>query len=218
MPRSENKVPVEGMDGMLKIVSSTISRRESAIFQEPVDWKALGLHDYRDIIQNPMDLGTIKKNIEGNKYQSIEECAQDIRLVWSNCMLYNRDGSEYYHLADKFAKAFEDAYSAVIRLQSAEGSEDNKRIPTVEQRIGLSYDIFKIDNIAMARVLTIVEEKCPSALQRKIDEVLVNFDALYPETFHEINKFVLEQLVGNAGLNKKRKITASAPANATKKK
>lgn len=218
MPRSENKDPVEGMDGMLKIVSSTISRRESAIFQEPVDWKALGLHDYRDIIQNPMDLGTIKKNIEGNKYQSIEECAQDIRLVWSNCMLYNRDGSEYYHLADKFAKAFEDAYSAVIRLQSAEGSEDNKRIPTVEQRIGLSYDIFKIDNIAMARVLTIVEEKCPSALQRKIDEVLVNFDALYPETFHEINKFVLEQLVGNAGLNKKRKITASAPANATKKK
>lgn len=29
-------------------------------FYKPVDVKALGLHDYLDIIKHPMDLGTIK--------------------------------------------------------------------------------------------------------------------------------------------------------------
>ena len=41
-----------------------------------------------------MDLGTIKKNLEADKYESVEDVANDIRLVWTNCMLYNRDGSE----------------------------------------------------------------------------------------------------------------------------
>ena len=42
----------------------------------------------------PMDLGTIKRGIESGKYETIDEIANDIRLVWTNCMLYNRDGSE----------------------------------------------------------------------------------------------------------------------------
>ena len=41
-----------------------------------------------------MDLGQIKRGIEAGKYSNIEQAANDIRLVWSNCMLYNRDGSE----------------------------------------------------------------------------------------------------------------------------
>ena len=41
-----------------------------------------------------MDLGQIKRGIEAGKYTNIEQAANDIRLVWSNCMLYNRDGSE----------------------------------------------------------------------------------------------------------------------------
>lgn len=32
----------------------------SAPFKEPVDWQGLGLTDYPIIVQNPMDLGTIK--------------------------------------------------------------------------------------------------------------------------------------------------------------
>lgn len=45
----------------------------------------------------------------------------------------------------------------------------------------LSYDIFKIDNLKMGRVLTIIEAACPSAINRKAseDEVLLNFDAMY---------------------------------------
>lgn len=77
-----------------KLVLGLLARPESSAFREPVDWKALGLDDYPDIVARPMDLGTIKKNIETNQYLDVEDIANDIRLVWTNCMLYNRDGSE----------------------------------------------------------------------------------------------------------------------------
>jgi hypothetical protein len=191
---------------MLKILTSIMSRPESGVFHEPVDWEGLGLVDYPDIVKNPMDLGTVKEKIEDDKYDSVEEVANDIRLVWSNCMLYNRDGSEYYHLADTFARSFEEAYSALRRLEHSK-SDDVGRVPSVNERLQLSYDLFKIDNIEMGRVLTMVEGSCPSALSRKIsfDEVLINLDALSPHIFHEVNSFVLSCLVNSGGSKKKKR-------------
>lgn len=83
-----------GFTEMLKVVCSMLSRNESMVFREPVDWKSLGLLDYPEIVQKPMDLGTIKRKIENDDYNTVEDIATDVRLVWSNCMLYNRDGSE----------------------------------------------------------------------------------------------------------------------------
>eukprot|EP01034_Spumella_vulgaris_P026030 gene26030-32556_t len=119
-------------------------------------------------------------------------------------MLYNRDGSEYYHIADKFAKGFEESYAALKRMEDSKSDVD--RIPTVEEKMQLSYDIFKIANNEMARVLTIIETSCPSGLSRKasVDEVLINFDALTPRCFHEVNTFVLSCLL-NTSNNKKGK-------------
>eukprot|EP01032_Pedospumella_encystans_P000610 gene610-703_t len=168
-----------------------ISRPESSAFREPVDWKAMGLLDYLNIVKNPMDLGTIKTKIEASKYNSLDEIASDVRLVWRNCMLYNRDGSEYYHLADKFGRGFEEAFAALRRLEDSKS--DLERIPSVDEKLQLSYDIFKITNTDTARVLTMIETACPNALSRKVstDEVLINFDALTPRCFHEVNTFVL---------------------------
>ena len=62
------------------------------------DWKNLGLFDYLEIVKKPMDLGTVKRRLEEDKYDDIVDVATDIRLVWTNCMLYNRDGSEVNNL------------------------------------------------------------------------------------------------------------------------
>ena len=59
---------------------------------------------------------------------------------------------KFYHLAGTFSRGFEEAYSALMRLEDSKA--DNGRIPTIEERLQLSYDIFKIDNTEMARVLT----------------------------------------------------------------
>lgn len=48
-------------------------RNKSEWFMDPVDHEKLGLADYPRIIKRPMDLGTVRKKLEGGKYQ-VREC------------------------------------------------------------------------------------------------------------------------------------------------
>eukprot|EP01033_Poteriospumella_lacustris_P011621 gene11621-8276_t len=196
-----------------------MSRNECEPFRLPVDWQGMGLVDYPEIVKVPMDLGTVKKKIEEDKYETVEEIAADVRLVWSNCMLYNSTGSEYYHLADKFSRAFEDAYRAIRKL--ADDFKDPLRTPSVDEKLQLTHDIFKIGNYELARVLTMLEEAAPTAVARKLatDEVLINFDAIPAKTFHEINAYTLECVANMTNAKKggkKRKIDEEEKAQETK--
>ena len=56
--------------------------------------EALKIPDYRQIVKNPMDFGTIKTNIREQKYHSIQEFIDDMELVFHNCKLYNGTESE----------------------------------------------------------------------------------------------------------------------------
>lgn len=49
--------------------SLTVVRGKSEWFLEPVDYVALKLMDYPTIIKRPMDLGTVRKKLEGGQYQ-----------------------------------------------------------------------------------------------------------------------------------------------------
>ena len=180
---------------MLKLIFALIGRPEASPFREPVDWKNLGLHDYLQLVKKPMDLGTIKNKILANEYKSAEEVAGDVRLVWTNCMTYNQDGSEFYQLAETFAKKFEEKY-LMLRKQYSSSSDavtdDARRIPTLEDRIQMSYDLFKLDPLQLARALTIIESWSPNALVRKSTEsdVCVNIDIMTPRCFNEIASYI----------------------------
>ena len=54
-------------------------------FYQPVDVKALNLHDYHDVIKKPMDLSTVQANLDRDLYKTKEEFANDIRLIFENC-------------------------------------------------------------------------------------------------------------------------------------
>lgn len=60
-----------------------------------------------------MDLGTVKRKLERGQYQTAAECADDIRLIWTNCMTYNADGSDFFLLAESFSRRFEDRYKKI---------------------------------------------------------------------------------------------------------
>lgn len=36
-----------------------------------------------------MDLGTIQLKLNNNAYKTVEECLDEIALIWDNCKLYN---------------------------------------------------------------------------------------------------------------------------------
>ena len=103
----------EGEAAMATIIDWLMKRPDSADFREPLDWRGLGLNDYMKVIAKPMDLGTVKQNLNLKRYRTIHSCADDIRLIWSNCKKYNGEGSVYYSLADSLSKIFEEYFDVV---------------------------------------------------------------------------------------------------------
>ena len=69
-------------------------------FLEPVQWKEWGLVDYPKVVKNPMDLGTVRRKLEGAFYSSPKEFKHDVSLVWINCMTYNAVGTRLHEHAD----------------------------------------------------------------------------------------------------------------------
>ncbi|KAI8984540.1 hypothetical protein BDF20DRAFT_394859 [Mycotypha africana] len=52
--------------------------------------------DYFDVIKKPMDLGTVTKKLKNFVYKSKKEFADDLYLIYDNCLTYNTtNGSEY---------------------------------------------------------------------------------------------------------------------------
>ena len=81
------------------------------IFLEPVDPTKLGIPDYFDIIKHPMDFGTIKANLNSNKYLKAQDFISDVNLVFNNCLLYNGENSHVSQMCkqvmDEYRKQFD---------------------------------------------------------------------------------------------------------------
>nr|XP_020465718.1 bromodomain testis-specific protein isoform X2 [Monopterus albus] len=98
------------------ILKEMLSKRHYAYawpFYTPVDVVTLGLHDYHDIIKQPMDLSTIKKKMDQQEYANAKEFAADVRLMFSNCYKYNPPSHEVVYMARKLQDVFEARYLKV---------------------------------------------------------------------------------------------------------
>jgi len=203
---------------MMKIVAQLISKPDSVPFREPVDWRGLGLYDYPQIIKKPMDLSTVKSNIEKGVYATVQDCAEDIRLIWSNCKKYNQDGSDFYNLAETFSKRFEDKYLK-IKAEEPAVEEEVDHAPSHEDKIRFSHNIYKIKQEELGQLVEKLEEKCSEAMDKSTndDEIEINIDAIDPKTFHELDRFV-RQCIALAQPKKKKKTAASSDAEPKAKK
>ncbi|KAH7467143.1 hypothetical protein KRP22_012958 [Phytophthora ramorum] len=75
-------------------------------FNNPVDPVQWNIPDYFDIIKCPMDLGTIKKRLESEHYNSVEAFAGDVRLVFENCIAYNSSTNKFNIAAKQLLASF----------------------------------------------------------------------------------------------------------------
>lgn len=77
-----------------QLLQELMEHEDAPAFNEPVDVEGLELVGYREIVINPMDLGTIKTKLLKRKYKTVEEFIADVKLVFDNCILYNESASE----------------------------------------------------------------------------------------------------------------------------
>lgn len=69
--------------------------------------------DYYQIIKFPMDLSTIEKNIENDKYQRLDEFESDFRRIFKNCYTYNAPSTTYCKCAHVLEKRFNEKLNEV---------------------------------------------------------------------------------------------------------
>lgn len=160
-----------------------------------------------------MDLGSIKSKLENGKYKELEEAANDVRLVWKNCMSYNQEGSDFYILAENMSKKFEDKFSKIekdLASSAAAGSGGGKKKsaatnePTLEEKRTFAKNLYKISKEDLGKVVVELDTKCPSALTKNgvEDEVEINVDLISPQLFYEVADFV-KNSAGAGGSKKK---------------
>ncbi|KAK7315909.1 hypothetical protein VNO77_34491 [Canavalia gladiata] len=86
-------------------------------FMLPVDVEGLGLHDYYEVIDKPMDFSTIKNQMEakdGTGYKHVREICADVRLIFKNAMKYNDEKSDVHVMAKTLLAKFEEKWLQLL--------------------------------------------------------------------------------------------------------
>ncbi|VAH72875.1 unnamed protein product [Triticum turgidum subsp. durum] len=95
------------------ILKKLMTQKFSHIFNVPVDVEKLNIPDYNDIIEHPMDLGTIKKKLDSGSYTSPFDFAADVGLTFNNAITYNPRGHAVHDMAIQLNKMFESRWKTV---------------------------------------------------------------------------------------------------------
>lgn len=93
-----------------QVIKELTSKKHFAInfpFLQPVDPVALNIPNYHEIVKTPMDLGTIQTNLANNQYENGDEFHRDVKLVFSNCYLFNPEGNDVHAMGLKLEQIFD---------------------------------------------------------------------------------------------------------------
>eukprot|EP00929_Paragymnodinium_shiwhaense_P051738 TRINITY_DN25994_c0_g1_i1.p1 TRINITY_DN25994_c0_g1~~TRINITY_DN25994_c0_g1_i1.p1 ORF type:complete len:646 (-),score=180.83 TRINITY_DN25994_c0_g1_i1:151-2088(-) len=111
---------------------------EATPFLEPLPWEQLGLMDYREVVEEPMDLRTIGELIESGEYEDDDGLIDpdlfwdDVTLIWDNCALYYEgdEDAEPFRMAEKMRAEAEhleeEFWSELERFEDSIQDVDNK--------------------------------------------------------------------------------------------
>ncbi|KAK9137546.1 hypothetical protein Sjap_008140 [Stephania japonica] len=105
--RDDPRYNEQELKASLGVIKKVMKMDAAEPFNIPVNPIDLGIPDYFDIIENPMDFGTICNNIEsGNVYMNSEDVLRDVQYIWDNCYRYNNKGDYILDLMKRVKKNF----------------------------------------------------------------------------------------------------------------
>ena len=121
-------------NALMNTVLTRIYKHEASIyFMRPVDPVELEIPDYFDIIDKPMDLGTIKQKLSDLAYESApigesyEAFGIDMRLVFCNAYTYNHMEDNPVHIAGKELEAvFDKEYTRMVNTIVKQREEEEE--------------------------------------------------------------------------------------------
>ncbi|XP_060090216.1 bromodomain and WD repeat-containing protein 1 [Heteronotia binoei] len=110
----------------MELVNLIFQCEDSEPFRQPVDLDQYP--DYREIIDTPMDLGTVKETLEAGNYDTPMELCKDIRLIFSNAKSYTPNKrSKIYSMTLRLSALFEEKIRRIIS-DFRTGQKHNERL------------------------------------------------------------------------------------------
>lgn len=152
-PLATVQVPIWKKE-MWSVLDKLFLRKECEIFREPVPWKELQLFDYLDIIGNkPMDLGTLSKNLASGQYKSVNDCTSDMRLIWTNALVYNAQGSKIYQQAKVMSELWEGLWAI-----TESGKADPMKPPSTAEQVRFAESCHQLSSKDLGLLLMALDE------------------------------------------------------------
>ncbi|OVA04290.1 Bromodomain [Macleaya cordata] len=106
-PLHDSQYNEQELNVALMVIKKIMKMDAAEPFNIPVDPDALGIPDYFEVIDTPMDFGTICDNLEhGNRYMNSEDVFKDVQYIWENCYKYNNKGDYIVDLMKRVKKNF----------------------------------------------------------------------------------------------------------------
>ena len=161
-PFGENRWNVEGpLKPCLTAIKEMARKKNGHLFGEPVDPLALDLPDYFEVIEDPLDLGTIQRTIEHGFYLQADRdgrsglrCViEDVGVVWANALLYNKPESPVYQIAEEFKAA------ADLQFEKIAAESDSAAERALCERLGLGG--YRPQQLVMDRYMFLDEQGAP---------------------------------------------------------
>ncbi|KAL1535696.1 transcription factor GTE6 [Salvia divinorum] len=151
-------------------------------FLQPVDVVGLGLHDYYEVIEKPMDFSTIKCRMEakdGTGYKNVREICADVRLIFKNAMKYNEERDDVHVMAKTLLDKFETKW---LQLLPKVDEEEERR---KEEEAEMQLDVKLAQEAAHAKM---VRELC-----FELDEVDTHIEELKDLVLQKCRKMTTEE-------------------------
>ncbi|KAG8503877.1 hypothetical protein CXB51_001818 [Gossypium anomalum] len=107
MSEQDPRYNTEELKAALEVIKKIMKMDEAQPFSVPVDPVALGKSDYFNVIDTPMDFGTIYSNLENStKYMNTKDVFNDVQYIWENCCKCNQKGEYIVYLMKRVKKKF----------------------------------------------------------------------------------------------------------------
>ncbi|KAL7220068.1 hypothetical protein ACSBR2_013014 [Camellia fascicularis] len=151
-------------------------------FMQPVDVVGLGLHDYHEVIEKPMDFSTIKAKMvakDGTGYKNVREICADVRLIFKNAMKYNEERDDVHVMAKTLLAKFEEKW---LQLLPKVDEEEKRR---KEEEAEAQLDMQLAQEVAHA--------KMARDLSNELDEVDLFLEELRELVLQSCRKMTTEE-------------------------
>ncbi|XP_052199900.1 transcription factor GTE6-like [Diospyros lotus] len=176
-------------------------------FMQPVDVEGLGLHDYYEVIDRPMDFSTVKNQMEakdGTGYKNVRDICADVRLVFENAMKYNDEKSDVHVMAKTLSAKFEEKWLQLLPKVIEE--EKRREEEEVEARLNmqlaqeaaharmardLSTELYEVD-MHLEELREMLVQKCRKMSTKEKRKLGVDLTRLSPENLSKALEIVAQ--------------------------